>query len=120
MVLGGDFNINLNKNSSEKLRMEKFAEELCYSQLVRENTWTRIVRINDTQKFRESRIDLVYTNDSTKVDVQIVDYRTSDHKLIVVNIKAEDLAKDKKRPKDEPETRESTMVSCIRHGKEAE
>jgi len=86
MVLGGDFNINLNVRDALLNRLESLTEELSYSQLVKHNTWQRIITVNGRKSIRTSRIDHLYTNQVDCVSCKVGDRWTSDHNTISVKI----------------------------------
>jgi len=86
MVVGGDFNINLNVRTPEHHQLNRLMDELSYSQLVEENTWQRIITTESGKELRTSRLDHVYTNDEARIKVSVEDQWTSDHRLIKVNV----------------------------------
>jgi len=85
VIIGGDFNINYNLESREKEILENVALENDLVQLVKTNTWSRIINLNGNTVDRTSKLDLIFTNDPKKISVCVEDNYTSDHSLILVN-----------------------------------
>jgi len=87
MAIVGDFNINLNIRTPELQQITKFMDDLSYFQLIKENTWRRVVTIDNIKELRTSRLDHVYTNDETKVEALVEDQWSSDHNVISIRIR---------------------------------
>jgi len=86
MLVGGDFNINLNTGSSENNILQEVITDLSYKQLVKKNTWQRIVTINGVKTLKTSRIDHLYTNCKLPVSITLDDFWTSDHRLVMATV----------------------------------
>ncbi len=82
----GDFNVNLRKASPDKTRLQEWRDEKALKQLVKTDTWSRIITKQDgTIQLRTSLLDHVYTNTEGS-SVAIEDKWTSDHNLVVLNL----------------------------------
>jgi len=79
----GDFNINWNLESPEKEILETWAIDAGVIQLIQDNTWSRIVTIDENSTLRTSKLDLVFTNDED-LRASVGDPITSDHCLITM------------------------------------
>ncbi len=88
IYIGGDFNVNLKqkKKSREAVLLQDFQDEHGLTQLVDKNTWMRTISTEKGQTVRRSLLDHVYTSDPD-VKIVIEDRWTSDHSLIVVELK---------------------------------
>jgi len=82
VIIGGDFNIDHNKHSPLTESIMDWSISLGLSQLIKTNTRTRIVTLQDqTQRKEESLIDHLYTN--TLVNLKLLP-SISDHLMIEV------------------------------------
>lgn len=82
-IIIGDMNIDLNKSLTDCDRVHKsmldYMEERELTQMIQENTRRRIVG----NKLQESRIDHIYTNDTTKMsNIKVTPTAASDHSII--------------------------------------
>jgi len=82
IIVVGDFNINYNVQSKEKDDLEMWALKFSLEQKIQENTWERIVTVDNVKHLKTSRIDLCFTNFEATVSVE--DRFTSDHALIMI------------------------------------
>jgi Reverse transcriptase (RNA-dependent DNA polymerase) len=79
LIIGGDFNVDINKKTSNLNDLNNWAIDAGLSQLVTNNTWRRIV----SDKLQTSLIDHIYTND---LDVKVTQIPSiSDHDFIVAS-----------------------------------
>jgi len=83
LIIGGDFNCDLNRNDSKSKVIKLWSASNGLSQLVEGITRHRVV--NDA--VQESSIDLVYTNDPIDLEVRLENSSVSDHKLLIVETK---------------------------------
>ncbi len=84
--IGGDFNINLDRQSFETSKLQELIDDLALQQLVHGKTWERVVtQLNGDLVLRSSQIDHVFTN-VQESNLTIEDKWTSDHKLLVLSI----------------------------------
>ncbi len=88
IYIGGDFNVNLrqNKKSKEGTLLQEFQDEFGLTQLVNKNTWVRTITTKNGCTVRRSLLDHIYTSDPD-VRVVVEDRWTSDHSLIVLELK---------------------------------
>jgi len=80
LIIGGDFNINLNKTSHERDSLDEWSMKNDLVQLVNDNTWERLVLKNESHVIKESRLDLVFSR--AEIKVKLSDKLTSDHKVV--------------------------------------
>jgi len=87
--LGGDFNINTTKHSSEKEALENWALEANMFQHINEHTWERLVEdpITSVKVLRKSMLDLIFTN--CEGTPKVLDKFTSDHKCVTFEFSTE-------------------------------
>ncbi len=84
--IGGDFNVNLQKHSSEKIRLQEWQDDHALLQLVKSSTWSRVVTTpSGVQQLRKSLLDHIYTNSELST-VTIDDKWSSDHNLLILDL----------------------------------
>jgi len=83
LIVGGDFNINLDKIEGPtgylKSNLDEWSINNTLTQMIRDPTWRRVVTIEGKQILRESRIDHLYTNTMGKITQK---NELGDHDLI--------------------------------------
>jgi len=77
VCIGGDFNINYEKESQLKSLLDLWSLENDLTQLIEEPTWHRTVKIDNINHLRKSCLDLIFTNGEGNHEV--LDRLTSDH-----------------------------------------
>ena len=94
LVIGGDFNVDLNKESSNKFILENWAIKSGLQQIVETYTRRRVVTGQDQQiRIEQSLIDHVYTNDPDSKVIHV--NSVSDHDIIIVTRRIEHSERDK-------------------------
>jgi len=85
LIIGGDFNVDLNKTSNFREFLEKWSLEAGLTQIVKENTRRRLVRTAENEtRLEQSLIDHVYTN-CLEVKIKLKG-SVSDHDIIELTI----------------------------------
>ena len=94
LIIGGDFNVDLNKESSNKSILENWAIKSGLQQIVSSNTRRRAVIGGKNQiRLEQSLIDHVYTNDP---DCKVIhENSVSDHDIILVTKKIDHSEREK-------------------------
>jgi hypothetical protein len=84
--IGGDFNINLRKKTSDSKKLQLWQDDNSLKQLVSTWTWSRIhTDTKGKRELRKSLIDHLYTNSETTT-IKIGDNWTSDHRIITIKL----------------------------------
>jgi len=81
--LGGDLNVNLEKQSHFKDILENWSIEYDLSQLIKTHTWERLIKSGEKHVLKKSKLDLIFSN-TTEITAQVLDKYTSDHCVILV------------------------------------
>jgi exonuclease III len=79
LIIGGDFNVDLGKKSSNLDLLQNWSTEFGLEQLVKNFTWRRVV----LDEIQQSAIDHIYTNDPKIVINHL--QSVSDHDIITVS-----------------------------------
>jgi len=83
VLVGGDFNVDWLKESSNKDKLSNWASELNLVQSINEITRQRIVALTDSYRLEESCIDHLFVSDKSMVDwTSIRRAQPSDHHMI--------------------------------------
>ncbi len=82
LLIGGDFNVDLLKHSSERIELENWSINFGVTQLVSDFTRRRSTFRNNNWHTEQSLIDHVYTNDSHINEIHM--NSVSDHDILLV------------------------------------
>jgi len=80
ICIGGDFNVDFQKECDMKNTLELWSIEYDFIQTIQTPTWKRIVRTQEATQLRSSLLDLLFTNAEGKT--AILDPLNSDHSCI--------------------------------------
>ena len=79
IIIGGDFNIDFRKSSSDKTKFLK--------SFMKKNTFTQTIEDSTRPLFNNNIIDLIFTNTNKLDSSGILDLNLSDHLPTYINIK---------------------------------